>query len=111
MNLFNARLGDKYSKGWEDHREKFHNEYADTILEEFLTGNASRETLETVSHFQSIIKKWRQMVEMEGGKFHIVVLPRKVGTETAKKLFSNQEIIQLKSTKEIEELRFNSEFY
>ena len=30
------------------------------------------------------------MVEMEGGKFHIVVLPRKVGTETAKKLFSNQ---------------------
>ena len=44
-------------------------------------------TLETVSHFQSIIKKWRQMVEMEGGKFHIVVLPRKVGTETAKETF------------------------
>ena len=103
--LFNARLADKFSEGWEGHRQKFHDEYADILLKEYLGNNPSKETLETVQHLLQIVKKWQEMVEMEGGKFVIAVLPREVGVAASKKLFLNQEIIQLKNTLEIEQLR------
>ena len=103
-SLYSARLADKFSSGKEVHRRKFHDEYADKILQEFLSDNPSEKTLETAKHFKQIVKKWQEMVEIQGGKFIVAVLPTKEGKLAAKKLFSNQEVVQLKSTAEIAQL-------
>ena len=69
-----------------------------------MSDNPSRETLETAEHLKSVVKKWQEMVEMGGGECVIAVLPRETGVAAAQKLFSNQGIIQLKSTLEISQL-------
>ncbi len=104
ITTFNSKLSDKFSIGMKDYKQKFHDEYADSILEEYLSDNPSRETLETAEHLKSVVMKWKEMVEMDEGEFVIAVLPRETEVAASQKLFSNQEIIQLKSTVKIEQL-------
>lgn len=103
--LFNNKLSDKFSIGMQTHKQKFHDEYADSILKDFLSDSPSRETLQIAEQLKLVVKKWKEMVEMRGGKFYIAVLPRETGVAAAEKIFFNEEIIQLKGNYEIEQLR------
>lgn len=105
IGLYNERFGDRFSEGWIDHRRKFHDPYADSILTEFLTGNISQVTLETLDHMMNIIERWREMVEKEGGTFLVAVLPTQADRMTADKLFTNLETIRLLDTSEVIQLR------
>ena len=104
-SLFSTKLGDRFAHSMDNHKSRFHDKYADVMLEEYLSNDSSKETLESVKHLQLVIKKWQEMVEMDGGTFVIAVLPGKSDVAIAKKLFVNEKIIQLKSTLDIKQLK------
>ena len=100
---FSERLGYKFNKGRKEFEKRFHDEYADTILNRVLSGNPNASDQLIIDHFIATLTKWRSDVEASGGKFHIVVVP----TKNSIKLVSALEIsnyVKLDSNEAFSEL-------
>lgn len=64
--------------GSEVRRQRFHDTYADSMIQEMLSGNPSEQTIEWSRKFSAILEKWKNEVEATGSQFHIAVPPYEV---------------------------------
>jgi len=70
-------------------RARYHDEYADTIVKDYLSERPSEQTLKWAGQFRSLLALWAADVKSHNGKFTIVVVPTEVSTKLAKKLFGD----------------------
>lgn len=84
VEQFAYRLGYRFSKGRTDHRTRFHDEYADSILNRVISGKESENDELIVDHFKATLNKWRSDVESSGAEFYVVVLPTEIARKMAK---------------------------
>ena len=69
-----------------ERKQRFHDVFADSMLEDFLSGSPKERTNYYVGLFRAILTSWRGDVENQGRRFTIIVLPTKASTDLAEKL-------------------------
>ena len=68
-----------------DHSKTYHNEIADSIERNLLKDdNLSPELEQSINIFNTILRKWKSEVEISGGRFNVVLLPRATESIAAK---------------------------
>lgn len=71
-------------------REKhFHSKRADEIQQAFIAGQETDDLKKSLAIFKLLLHSWKESVEMNGGKFYIVLLPRHE-EHFAKNLFTEE---------------------
>ncbi len=69
---------------------RYHDEYADSIAKDYLSDAPSKSTLEWARRFRKLLEAWRSEVTSSGQHFVIFVVPARITTDLAKKLFGQQ---------------------
>ena len=83
LEQFAYRLGYRFSKGRANHRTRFHDEYADSILNRVISGKENKNDQLIVDHFKATLNKWRSDGVL-GSRFYVVVLPTEIARKMAK---------------------------
>ncbi len=86
-NFFKKRKG----------RKKLEKHQTDFINKALIDGDETQEYLSSKQTFQLIIEEWQTEVEINGGKFFVVLLPRELEHKAAKIIPSSVKIIDLYS--------------
>ncbi len=106
MEQYLQRVGSKYSAAKPDKNQRDYWQYGYKLARDYLSSSPSKQTLDTVEHFQNTLKVWKDMVEESGGVFYFVSLARKEELLLSTRIVSNQiALIQLESNDAIELLR------
>ncbi len=71
-------------------RREIHDEYADSLVKDYLTDAPSESSLEWAKRFRLLLDAWARDARDAGQEFVILVTPSQVSTDLAKKLFGQQ---------------------
>ena len=58
------------------HAETYHSADADQLQSDFVLSQPNEELNKTIALFTAILREWKREAEANGGRFHIVLLPR-----------------------------------
>ena len=72
-----------------DRPDRVHDEYADSMVIDFLSDNPAPETLLWGDRFRQLVRQWKTDVEETGNRFFILVMPSPTTTRLAKRLFES----------------------
>ena len=72
---------------WLNYRERFHDQYDESITSDFLSLNASTRTTRLSEKFLVLLEKWKREVEASQRTFTVLVLPWNLDDTVATKLF------------------------
>ena len=74
---------------WLNYRERFHDQYDESITEDILSLSPSARTTRLSQKFLLLLEKWKREVEASQRTFTVLVLPWKLDEAVATKLFRN----------------------
>jgi hypothetical protein len=74
---------------WLNYRERFHDQFDDSITADFLSASPSPRILQLAQKFLVLLEKWKREVEASQRTFTVLVLPWKLDDTVATKLFRN----------------------
>lgn len=86
--MIQGRFGDDTFK--KQRGKRYHDEYADSIVADYLSNSPSESTLEWAKRFRILLEAWRSEVTSSGQHFVIFVVPTQLTTDLARKLFGQQ---------------------
>lgn len=86
-STFKSSLVQKFVEGDEGHKTRFHDDFADSIVQDLLSPNPGADSKAILSHFQNVLALWRKAVEDSGKTFVVAVLPRDVDRNLAEVVF------------------------
>ena len=61
----------------EDHSTRFHSQRAEVIPTDLIIGKNNEDLKQSIAIFQALLQLWKNSVEENGGKFYIVILPKR----------------------------------
>jgi hypothetical protein len=76
-------------------RERSHDETAERIQSQWQKGIPSEEALYYESLLAEIVRAWRQEVESEGGRFHVLLVPRAEEHSAEERIFPDVPLVDL----------------
>lgn len=95
--------------------ERYHNKYADGMVQEMLSGTPSLETRAWADKFSLLLNSWKKQVEEDGGRFHVAVLPSEPDMKLLEFIlrdgFSSYSVVQLQPPDHFRELKGFSPFF
>lgn len=71
-------------------QKRSHDEYADSIVKDYLSEEPTKQTQEWAKRFRLLLSTWNDTVESNNANFTIFVIPTQVTTDLARKLFGEQ---------------------
>ena len=83
---FYKNLHKQFSNAKEEYKNRFHDEFADALVMDYLKEVPSKNSIDVAHHFQRILVEWSNQVQAEGGELIVVVLPRIIERALGQKL-------------------------
>ena len=91
-NVNKRAIEDFFAK--KNRKKHFHSKRADGIQQAFIAGQETDDLKKSLAIFKLLLHSWKESVEMNGGKFYVVLLPR-YEEHSAKDLLSEYNVINL----------------
>lgn len=83
----NKKILSKYSQKQNGRKKRVHDEYADSITNDYLSDTPTEETLLWAKRFRMLLAAWKDEVQSHNTVFTIFVIPTQTTTDLAHKLF------------------------